>query len=100
MVSGEILDAAEEVMHEKGPKEALEYLEQLAGRKVPEGMCVCQAKAGHLIILGTPCKDRVDLIEFYGRLGGGGSNCSYEELKATCSGNYARSEGNEAGKKV
>lgn len=88
-----IIDEAEKVMHEEGPKEAIKCLEDYAGIKAPKGMCVCESKEdGTMIILGTPCHDRKAVLAFYRLLGmpGGGSSDDYEGLKARCSGKYVR----------
>ena len=91
-----IIDEAERVMHEKGPKEAIKCLEDYAGIKAPKGMCVCESKEdGTMIILGTPCDDRKAVLAFYKLLempNGGGGTGTYEGLKARCNGNYAKSD--------
>jgi hypothetical protein len=90
-----IIDVAEGVMHEKGPKEAIKVLEEFAGIKAPKGMCVCESKEdGTIIILGTPCHDRKAVLAFYKLLEmpGGGASDGYEGLKARCNGNYAKSD--------
>jgi hypothetical protein len=76
-----IIDVAEGVMHEKGPKEAIKVLEEFAGIKAPKGMCVCESKEdGTIIILGTPCHDRKAVLAFYKLLEmpGGGASDGYE----------------------
>lgn len=87
-----ILDEAEAIMHGKGVKAALEYLETVAGMKAPKRMCVCESKQGHIILLGTPCKDTKTVQRFYKKLGIPGGIGSYAQIKASCSGNYVRSE--------
>lgn len=85
-----IMDLAEDVMHKHGVKAALQYLEEAAQMRAPKGMCVCEDKDGYIVLLGTPAKDPEAVQRFYRALGIFSLGGSYEQIKATCSGNYIK----------